>query len=147
LFGFTAQQTLDYAQSLYEKALLSYPRSDSKYLTSDMRDSVVSLVEWIQLDMERKDGADFVPDIDRLIDNGKVSDHHAIIPTNAIITANLPSLPTGELSLLNLVACRLLCAVAPAYVYEAGVVTMDCEGIVQIATSTPENLLSNSITD
>ena len=128
LFGFTAQQTLDYAQALYEKTLLSYPRSDSKYLTSDMRGTADALVECIQKDMERKDGADFTPDIDRLIDDSKVSDHHAIIPTAAIMAANLPSLPSGELSLLNLVACRLLCAVAPAHVYEAVLVMMDCEG-------------------
>ena len=130
LFGFTAQQTLDYAQSLYEKTLFSYPRSDSKFLTSDIRGSVSSLVEWIQADMERKDGADFMPNIDRLIDDGKVSDHHAIIPTSAIMTVNIPSLPSGEQCLLNLVACRLLCAAAPAHVYEAVVVTIDCEGYI-----------------
>ena len=128
LFGFTAQQTLDYAQSLYEKALLSYPRSDSKYLTQDMRDTVKSLVEWIQKDMGYKDGAGFTPDIDRLIDDKKVSDHHAIIPTAAVMTADLPSLPSGEVDLLNLVALRLLCAAAPAHVYEAVTVTLDCEG-------------------
>jgi len=89
LFGFTAQQTLDYAQSLYEKALLSYPRSDSKYLTSDMHGTAATLVEWLQKDMSYQNGADFVPDIDRLIDDAKVSYHHAINLTSAVMKTDL----------------------------------------------------------
>lgn len=133
LFGYTAQQTLDYTQALYEKTLLSYPRSDSKYLTSDMREPLKTLIEWIQDDMERKDGADFMPDIDRLIDDGKVSDHHAIIPTVAVMTTDLSLLPSGETDIMNLVACRLLCAAAPVHSYEAVTVTMDCDGHFFIA--------------
>jgi DNA topoisomerase-3 len=133
LFGFTAQQTLDYAQALYEKALLSYPRSDSKYLTSDMREPVLALVEWIQNNAGNKDSAGFVPDIGRLIDDSKVSDHHAIVPTAAFMKADLSALTVGEADLLSLVACRLLCAVAPAHAYEAVDVALDCEGHLFVA--------------
>ena len=128
LFGFTAQQTLDYAQALYEKAFLSYPRSDSKYLPTDMYDKAKMLVEWLQEDMLHQDGTDFVPDIDRLIDNKKVTDHHAIILTAKVMKADISALPSGELDLLNLVACRLLCAAAPAHIYEAVTVALDCIG-------------------
>ena len=133
LFGFTAQETLDYAQSLYEKALLSYPRTDSKYLTADMHDTADAVIAWIQKDMDYKDGADFAPDVERLIDDGKVSDHHAIILTPAVMRADLSALPSGELLLLNLVACRLLCAAAPVHTYEAVNAAIGCAGYSFVA--------------
>ncbi|MCL2588074.1 MAG: DNA topoisomerase [Oscillospiraceae bacterium] len=126
LFGFTAQQTLDYAQALYEKAILSYPRVDSRYLTSDMRDTVGALVEWAQGIMSLQCGADFVPDVDRLVDDSRVTDHHAIIPTAKIISADIPTLPFGERTILNLVAARLLSAVAPAHSYEIVTAVLEC---------------------
>ena len=128
LFGFTAQQTLDYAQSLYEKAILSYPRVDSRYLTSDLHGTAGALVEWAQGMMPFLRGMEFTPDIDRVIDDSRVTDHHAIIPTTEIVRADIPALPFGERSILNLVAARLLCAVAPVYSYEAVTVTLDCGG-------------------
>ena len=128
LFGFTAAQTLEYAQSLYEKAIISYPRVDSRYLTSDMRGTAGAIVEWIQKDMEYKDGADFTPDIDRLINDAKVSDHHAIIPTVGIMKADIAALPSGECDIVNIIAYRLLCAAAPAHIYEAVTAVLDCEG-------------------
>ena len=128
LFGFTAQQTLDYAQSLYEKAILSYPRVDSRYLTSDMRSTVGALAEWAQGMMALNCTMDFAPDIDRLIDDSQVTDHHAIIPTAQIINADIPALPFGERTILNLVAARLLCAVAPVHSYETVTATLDCGG-------------------
>jgi len=127
LFGFTAQQTLDYAQALYEKALLSYPRSDSRYLTSDMQETAKTLVEWAKKNMNFKGSADFEPDIGRLIDDTKVSDHHAIIPTVAVIGTDLSTLHCGEADILNLVACRLLCAAATVHAYETVTAILDVD--------------------
>ena len=130
LFGFTAQQTLDYAQSLYEKAILSYPRVDSRYLTSDMRNVAGALLEWVQRMMPLGCRLDFAPDVDRVIDDRRVTDHHAIIPTAEVIHADIPALPFGERTLLNLVATRLLCAVAPMHSYETVTAVLDCVGYV-----------------
>ena len=128
LFGFTAQQTLDYTQSLYEKKLCSYPRTDSRYLSGDMRGTAESIIAWIQNDMKRKDGADFSPDVGRLINDKAVTDHHAIIPTLEMTKADLTSLPSGECDILNLIACRLLCAAAPVHVYETAAAVLECGG-------------------
>ena len=128
LFGYTAQQTLDYAQSLYERKLITYPRVDSRYLTGDMRDTVRSIVEWIQKDMDYQDGADFSPDIGRLINDKAVTDHHAIIPTTGVMKTDTTALPSGECDILNLIVCRLLCAAAPAHVFEATAAVLECGG-------------------
>jgi DNA topoisomerase-3 len=124
LYGFTAAQTLEYAQSLYEKAIISYPRVDSRYLTADMRGTAGALVEWMQKEM----GSGFTPDIDRFINDDKVSDHHAIIPTANISKADISALPSGERELLNLITVRLLCAAAPVHSYEAVTAVIDCGG-------------------
>jgi len=87
VFGFTAQQTLDYAQSLYEKTVLSYPRVDSRYITSDMHGSTKALVELVQNVTSPNGNINFTPNIDRLINDSRVSDHHAIIPTAATATS------------------------------------------------------------
>ncbi|MDR3278716.1 MAG: DNA topoisomerase III, partial [Oscillospiraceae bacterium] len=118
LLDYTAQQTLDYAQSLYEKKLITYPRTDSRYITEDMRDTVTALLG----------ETDFVPNIDALV--GAVSDHHAILPTKASQAAVLDTLPSGERGLLNLIAARLRCAAAPAHVYESVTVALDCGGSI-----------------
>ena len=128
LFGFTAQQTLDYAQALYEKKLITYPRTDSRFLSSDMHGTVMALVEWIQRDMNFSDGADFMPDVDRVIKDNGITDHHAIIPTHSIMKTDTTSLPHGECLILNLIACRLLCAVAPVHVYETATAVLECGG-------------------
>jgi len=130
LFGFTAQQTLDYAQSLYEKAILGYPRVDSRYLTSDMRDTVGALAEWAREVMPFSRGMTFMPDIERVIDDSRVTDHHGIIPTVKIIDADIPALPFGERTILNLVTARLLCAIAPVHSYESITATLDSSGYV-----------------
>jgi len=122
LFGFTAAQTLEYAQSLYEKAIISYPRVDSRYLTSDMSGTAGAIVEWMKEEMN----ADFTPDIDRLINDDRVSDHHAIIPTENISKADISALPSGERELLNLITVRMLCAAAPVHIYEAVTAVLDC---------------------
>jgi DNA topoisomerase-3 len=115
-FGFTAQQTLDYVQSLYEKKLTTYPRTDAKFITADMKETVIAIVG----------ETDFAPDIDRLV--GKVSDHHAIIPTLESKTADLSALPSGEKAVCDLVSKRLIAAVSPKHVYEAVTVKLDCGG-------------------
>ena len=128
LFSFTAQQTLDYTQSLYEKKLCSYPRTDSRYLTGDMRGTADAVIELIQKDMGYTDGADFTPDINRLINEKEVTDHHAIIPTIEISKTDLGALPSGECDILNLIACRLLCAAAPVHIFETTAAVLGCGG-------------------
>ena len=128
LLGFTAQQTLEYAQSLYEKKLLSYPRTDSRYLTEDMRDTVSAMVMWLGLHLPYLKNCRFTPNVDRMLNTGKVTDHHAIIPTAEISRADLLALPSGERDILNLVSSRLFCASAPVHVYEEVTVSLDCGG-------------------
>ena len=129
LLGYTAQQTLDYAQSLYEKKLASYPRTDSRYLTSHMENSTRMLVEQtVKVLPLRKNGMSSC-NIAQVIDNSKVTDHHALIPTAGIAEQDLQSLPAGERSLLTLLMVRLLCAVGtPCRIHETAV-TLECEGV------------------
>ena len=126
ILGYTAKQTLDYAQSLYEKKLLTYPRTDSRYLTSDMAETA-SVIVHLAARIAPFDGCvNFFPDVLSLISDKDVSDHHAIIPTMEIEKANIHHLPVGERNLLLLVCYKLLCAVAEPYVYEAVTATFDC---------------------
>ena len=128
LFGYTAKQTLDYAQSLYEKKLLTYPRTDSRYLTSDMAETA-SCVIYLAAKVPPFDGiSNFFPLVEAMISDKDVSDHHAIIPTMEIEKADIKGLPLGERNLFLLVCCKLLCASAEPYVYEAVTVTFDCGG-------------------
>ncbi len=128
LFGYTAQQTLDYVQSLYEKKLCTYPRTDSRYLTTDMRESTAQLIQGIRALPLFQGCEDFNPNISTICDNSKVTDHHAIIPTPTMPKGNLSTLPTGERNLLNMLAVRLLCATAERHAYAETTVTADCEG-------------------
>lgn len=115
--GFTAEQTLSYTQSLYEKKLVTYPRTDSRYLTSDMSKSTPAVV--------KAAAGFFMPQsiepsvfMEQVTDNSKVTDHHAIIPTMAIQNYDLASLPFGEREVLLLISLRLICAVGESYKYE-----------------------------
>ena len=128
LLGFTAAQTLEYAQALYERAVLSYPRVDSRYLTSDMRGTAESVVAWLQAKSPFANGIAFTPDVDRLIDDKRFSDHHAIIPTVNISTTDLSALSSGERNIFNLVSVRMLCAAAPTHSYEAVTTVLECGG-------------------
>ena len=129
LLGYTAKQTLDYAQSLYEKKLLTYPRTDSRYLTSDMAETA-SCVLHIAASVPPFDGCgNFFPLVEAMISDKDVSDHHAIIPTMELEKADLHTLPVGERNLLLLVCCKLLCAAAEPCVYEAVTTTFDCGGL------------------
>lgn len=119
LYGFTAKQTLDYAQSLYEKKLLTYPRTDSRYLTSDMAETVSAVAHLAAKQEPFSSCADFIPDVAAVISDKDVSDHHAIIPTMEMDKQNVSLLPAGERNLFLLVCCKLLCALAEPYTYEA----------------------------
>ncbi len=128
IFGYTAKQTLDYAQSLYEKKLLTYPRTDSRYLTSDMAETA-SVVLHLAARVAPFDAcAEFFPDVAALVNDKEVSDHHALIPTLELEQADVPALPVGERNILLLVCCKLLCAAAEPFVYEAVTATFDCGG-------------------
>jgi DNA topoisomerase III len=130
LFGYTAKQTLDLAQTLYEKKLLTYPRTDSRFLTSDMEQTAPLLVNLSALAVGfiRGKAAVTVDNIGSVINDAKVSDHHAIIPTMSIQYFDLATLPETERSILTLVATRLVCAVHEKHVYEAVTASFDCAG-------------------
>ena len=126
LLGFTAQQTLDYAQSLYEKRLITYPRTDSRFLTEDMAASIPGLVTDVgkAFAMEKP-----LPiHVQQVINGSKVTDHHALLPTASVARADLSALPAGEMSILRLIAARLLCAVGEPYRYAETVLTTICAG-------------------
>ena len=128
LLGYTAKQTLDYAQSLYEKKLLTYPRTDSRYLTSDMAETASCVLHLAASVPPFDDCKDFFPDVLSLVSDKDVSDHHAIIPTMELEKADLHALPVGERNLLLLVCRKLLCAAAEPYMYEVVTATFDCGG-------------------
>ena len=128
IYGYTAQQTLDYVQSLYEKKLATYPRTDSQYLTEDMQATAASMVLWLRNHMPFGKGCTGEPDIDRITDGSKVTDHHAIIPTVEIARTDLSELPSGERDVLTLTAARLLSATAQAHRFEAVTAVLDCQG-------------------
>ena len=128
VFGYTAKQTLDYAQSLYEKKLLTYPRTDSRYLTGDMAETA-SVVLHLAARVPPFDACpEFFPDVLALVNDKEVSDHHAILPTLELEKADVPALPVGERNILLLVCCKLLCAAAEPFVYEAVTAAFDCGG-------------------
>ena len=126
LLGFTAQQTLDYAQSLYEKRLITYPRTDSRFLTEDMAASLPGLVT----DTGRAFAVEepFPIHVQQVINGSKVTDHHALLPTKSMANADLAALPAGERNVLRLIAARLLCAVGEPYCYAETTLTTICAG-------------------
>ena len=126
MLGFSAQQTLDYTQALYEKKLVTYPRTDSRYLTEDMAAGLPGLA------MDTAVAFGFRGAIPvhakQVIHNKKISDHHAILPTQSVARADLSSLPAGEASILRLIAARLLSAVGEPYRYAETTVQFECAG-------------------
>lgn len=124
--GYTAQQTLDYLQSLYEKKLCTYPRTDSKFLTEDMKDSV-SIIAAISAELLETTLPPNI-DADRVCDNTKVSDHHAIVLTKSVKDTDLSSLLAGEREILKLVARRTLCAVSEPCCYTETSTVISCGG-------------------
>ena len=128
LLGFTAQQTLDYLQALYEKKLCTYPRTDSRYLTTDMAEGLPVLVNLTANAMPFRKGIAITCDAGTVINDKKVTDHHAVIPTRNLRDADLSGLPAGEKAVLELVALRLLCAVAEPHTYSETSLVMECAG-------------------
>ena len=124
--GYTAQQTLDYTQSLYEKKLVSYPRTDSRYLTEDMEETIPGILAKVQKIVGKEVAGE--QNIKSVINGKKVTDHHAIIPTASVDKANLEELPAGELEILKLIATRLLEAVSESCRYMETIIDADCNG-------------------
>ena len=138
-YGYTAEQTLKYIQSLYERKLATYPRTDSQYITDDMEQTALDVIEII--------GDIFgfgkvqKPDIKKAVNNSKVTGHHAIIPTVNIKTADINALPQGDKNILTLIAHRLLCASAEPHKYESLRVEVTCEN--NIYTASGKTVLEN----
>ena len=128
LFGFTSKQTLDYAQQLYEKKLLTYPRTDSQYLTEDMGQTAQHLVSALLGLLPFAQGLDLTPEVGRILNSKKVSDHHAIIPTSEFVKQGFAGLAESECKLMNLVCSKLLCAVAAPHEYETVTAVFSCAG-------------------
>ena len=129
-FGFSAQQTLDYTQSLYEKRLVTYPRTDSRYLTGDMERSLPNLAHAVAGAFLFTAGLNLAFHPGQVIDDDQVTDHHAIIPTMEMAEEKLSDLPAGELDILHLISVRLLAALGGDHEYEETTVTLKCEGIL-----------------
>ena len=128
LFGFTAKQTLDYAQQLYEKKLLTYPRTDSQYLTEDMGQTAQHLMSDLLGLLPFAQGLDLTPEVGRILNSKKVSDHHAILPTAEFVKQGFTGLAESECKLMNLVCSKLLCAIAAPHEYETVTAVFSCAG-------------------
>ena len=127
-YGFTAQQTLDLVQSLYEKKLLSYPRTDSQFITEDMESTARQVIGIVSRKLPLFEGITHEPDIGRITNNAKVTDHHAIIPTVQLEKQDLGELPESEQKIIRLIAMRLLSATGEKHIYDETSVTLTCEG-------------------
>ncbi len=145
LFGFTAKQTLEYTQSLYEKKLCTYPRTDSQYLSDDMEQTAGNVIEAIFGSILFEQSIMFNPDIQRVLNSKKVTDHHAIIPTMEIAKADLAALPETERKILSLVANRLLCATGEKHLYETVKAELSCGGYT--FTTSGKSVLKNGWKD
>ncbi len=128
IYGYTAKQTLDLAQTLYEKRLLTYPRTDSAFLTDDMGETAAKTVTMLSGKLPFMEGAEFTPDVSRTLDSSKVSDHHAIIPTMELAKTDLSTLPESERNILTLAGARLLFAAAEPHIFEAVTAVFSCAG-------------------
>ena len=127
-FSFTAQQTLDLVQSLYEKKLLTYPRTDSQFITDDMEGTARQVIGIICRKVSIFDGLSHDPDIKRITNNAKVTDHHAILPTVQLEKQDISELPESEQKIIRLVAMRLLSSTGEKHIYDETQITLSCEG-------------------
>ena len=141
IYGYTAKQTLDLAQALYEKKLLTYPRTDSAYLTDDMGETAAGMVTLLSEKLPFLSGMNFSPEIGKLLNSKKVSDHHAIIPTMELSKADLAALPESERNILTLSGARLLMATAAPHTFEAVTAVFECAG--QSFTARGKTVLSD----
>ena len=130
LLGYSAQQTLDYVQSLYEKKLTTYPRTDSCYITDDDEEMLEELTGALEvfLDITPEDMDEAVPRTRRTVNREKVTDHHAILPTRSMLQADLDALPKGEQNVLKLIIARTLMAVSKPFRYLETLLTTECAG-------------------
>ena len=126
IYGYTAKQTLDLAQALYEKKLLTYPRTDSTFLTDDMGETAAGIIALLCGKLPFMAGVSFTPEVSRVLNSKKVSDHHAIIPTMELAKADLTALPESERNILTLAGARLLMATAEPYSFEAVTAVFSC---------------------
>ena len=141
LFGYTAKQTLDLAQALYEKRLLTYPRTDSAFLTDDMGDTAAGIIKLLCGKFSFMAGKDFTPELGKVLNSKKVSDHHAIIPTMELAKTDLAALPESERNILTLSGARLLMATAAPHTFEAVTAVFECAG--QSFTARGKTVLSD----
>ena len=155
-YGFTAQQTLDLVQTLYEKKLLTYPRTDSQFITDDMEDTARQVISIVCRQLPLFSGVSVTPDIARVTDNSKVTDHHAILPTVQLEKQDVSALPQSEQKILNLVGMRLLCATGEKHTYAETQISLSCEGyafkakgktVVQDGWKAIEQRFKNSLKD
>lgn len=131
LLGFTAKETLEYTQSLYEKKLCTYPRTDSQYLSDDMAQTAENVIKVIFDTLPPiVPEVIFNPNVSRLLNSKKVTDHHAIIPTVEIANTELTNLPEGERKILLLLASRLLSATGEIHTYETVKAEITCNNII-----------------
>ena len=130
LLGYSAQQTLDYVQSLYEKQLTTYPRTDSCYIADEDEEMLEELAEELEdfLGFVSEDANDDVPRTRRTVNRQKVTDHHAILPTRSMLQADLDALPKGERNILKLIIARTLMAVSKPFRYLETLLTTECAG-------------------
>ena len=145
LFGFTAKQTLEYTQSLYEKKLATYPRTDSQFLSDDMGQTAEGVIEAVFHSLMFEENKAPRPDIKRILNSKKVTDHHAIIPTMEIAKTDLAALPETERKILSLVANRLLCATGEKYLYETVKAELSCGGYTFVTSG--KSVLKNGWKD
>ncbi len=128
LFGMTARETLETAQSLYETKLITYPRTDSRYITSDMEDTVISMIDRIRERIPFISFGGIAVDLSKVINDSKVSDHHAIIPTEELRNIDLSKLHDNERLILFLVATRVMSATGKPHKYTVTSASIRCSG-------------------
>lgn len=126
-FGYTAKHTLDMLQELYEEKLITYPRTDSQFVTEDMKDSVEELVEKMPVLLSFVDYGQLGHGIKRVINNAKVSDHHAILPTKEAVEKGIADLPADKKNLMMLICQQLVQATGEEYLYEQTDITVKCQ--------------------
>ena len=126
-FGYTAKRTLDMLQELYEEKLVTYPRTDSQFVTEDMKDSVEELVGKMPVLLPFVDYGQLGHGIKRVINNAKVSDHHAILPTKEVVEKGIADLPADKKNLMMLICQQLVQATGEEYLYEQTDITVKCQ--------------------
>lgn len=126
-FGYTAKRTLDMLQELYEEKLVTYPRTDSQFVTEDMKDSVEELVGKMPVLLPFVDYGQLGNGVKRVINNAKVSDHHAILPTKEAVEKGISDLPSDKKNLMMLVCQQLVQATGEEYLYEQTDITVKCQ--------------------